>query len=180
MTQTKQPPENPGRFTAHATIFPYGPFPAGDGHVVMLAIQNEREWTIFCEQVLQQAELAIASRFSSNTRRSAAREELREIIVQAFADLTGDEVMRRLDAADIANARVNDMHQVWKHPQLHARGRWTTIETPAGIVPALLPPGIPAAFEPRMGAVPAVGEHNGLILAELGYAPAKTEGLNVV
>ncbi len=152
---------------SHASIYPYGPFPAGDGRAVMLGIQNEREWAMFCEKVLQAPALASDPRFSSNPRRSAERAALRAIIVECFSALTAAEVVARLEAAGIANADVNDLAGVWAHPQLAARGRWVEVETPAGPVPALLPPGVPAEFEPRMDAVPRVGEHNGAILAEL-------------
>src|SRR3954453_22506200 len=123
---------------SHATIYPYGPFPAGDGKVVMLGLQNEREWVAFCGKVLRQPELAKAERFSSNSRRSAAREGLRALIIAAFATLTAEQVVARLDTAQIANARVNTMHDVWAHPQLQARARWQEVGTPAGPVPALL------------------------------------------
>src|SRR3954463_3553262 len=102
------PPSRTG--ASHATIYPYGPFPAGDGKVVMLGLQNEREWAAFCEKVLLQPALAKEERFSSNSRRSGAREALRSIIVRAFSELSGEDVVARLDEAQIANARVNDMH----------------------------------------------------------------------
>lgn len=160
----------PGRNgAAHATIYPYGPFAAGDGKIVMLGLQNEREWRVFCEAVLQHPELADDPRFSSNSRRSAASAELRQIILDSFAGLTGDEVVARLDAAKIANGHLNDMAAVWQHPQLKARQRWTAVQSPAGELPALLPPGIDRAEDARMDAIPALGEHTQAILAELGF-----------
>jgi itaconate CoA-transferase len=166
------PPPRAG--AAHATIYPYGPFPAGDGQVVMLGLQNEREWVAFCEQVLRQPALATDERFASNPRRNAARAELRAILVEAFAALSGDELARRLDAAQIANARVNDMAAVWAHPQLRARGRWAEVDSPAGPLPALLPPGSGgAAWPPRMDPIPALGQHTDAILAEFGWNPAE-------
>ena len=164
-----QPPARTG--ASHATIYPYGPFPAGDGKVVMLGLPNEREWAAFCEKVLLQPELARDERFSSNSRRSGAREALRAIIVEAFAALTAEQVLARLDDAQIANAQVNTMHDVWKHPQLQARNRWRDVDTPAGKIPALLPPGSWEEGEPRMDAVPALGEHTDAILGALGYSP---------
>jgi itaconate CoA-transferase len=154
---------------SHATIYPYGPFPAGDGKIVMLGLQNEREWALFCEKVLQQAGLTHDERFSTNSRRSVARTELRAIIVEAFSRMTGEQVVERLEEAQIANAHMNDMHDLWRHPQLQARKRWTEIDSPAGMVPALLPPGIPNTFQARMDPVPGLGEHTDTILAELGY-----------
>jgi itaconate CoA-transferase len=164
------PPPRSG--AAHATIYPYGPFPAGDGGVVMLGLQNEREWQLFCARVLERAELAADPRFASNAARTAARADLRAIIVGTFAAMTVEQVVARLDAAQIANARVNTVAEVWAHAQLQARGRWTEIATPAGPVPALLPPGVDDSGDARMGAVPALGEHTDALLAELGLDAA--------
>jgi len=173
--QGATPPPRAG--AAHATIYPYGPFPAGDGKSVMLGLQNEREWQAFCDKVLLQPQLASDERFASNSRRSENRAELRAIIVEAFAALSSDEVIARLDAAPIANAHVNDIASVWAHPQLKARQRWVEVDSPAGMLPALLPPGRNAAFEPRMDAVPGLGEHTDSLLAELGYAAGDIQHL---
>jgi len=161
------PPARTG--ASHATIYPYGPFPAGDGKTVMLGLQNDREWTLFCQKVLMAPELAGDPRFNTNSRRSAARKELRELIVAAFSSLTAEEVVARLDAAQIANANVNDMHAVWEHPQLRARERWREVDSPAGKIPALLPPGSWEDEPPRMDAVPALGQHSEAILKSLRY-----------
>jgi itaconate CoA-transferase len=170
-----EPPPRAG--AAHATIYPYGPFPAGDGRIVMLGLQNEREWRVFCEQVLGQPGLADDPRFASNSKRHAARDALRALIVAAFTGLDAEQVVARLDRAQIANARVNDMADVWNHAQLRARERWVEVATAAGPIPALLPPGTTAADEPRMDAVPALGAHTDAILAELGYAAADIAAL---
>ena len=162
------PPRRSG--AAHATIYPYGPFLAGDGKTVMMGLQNEREWDRFCKVVLQQPELLADERFSSNSRRVANRDALREVITQIFGAMTADDVVQRLEEAQIANAHVNDMHDVWKHPQLQARDRWTRIETPIGPIPALLPPGKTDAYAPRMDPVPGLGEHSEAILRELGWS----------
>ena len=162
-----EPPPRAG--AAHATIYPYGPFPTGDGKTVMLGLQNEREWQVFCAKVLEQPGLATDPRFDTNARRTASRDELKRLIVAAFASLAAEEVVKRLDDAQIANARVNTMADVWEHPQLKARHRWVEVPTPAGPVPALLPPGAPDAAHARMDAVPALGQHTRALLAELGY-----------
>ena len=164
------PPPRTG--AAHATIYPYGPFPTGDGKTVMLGLQNEREWQVFCAKVLGKPDLATDERFSSNAKRVASRDALRKLIVAEFAGLSAEQVVARLDEAQIANARVNTMADVWVHPQLEARKRWVQVETPAGPIPALLPPGIPDAASTRMDAVPALGQHTNSILAELGYGDA--------
>jgi itaconate CoA-transferase len=175
------PPPRAG--AAHATIYPYGPFPAGDGKTVMLGLQNEREWVAFCRFVLEQPALASDPRFASNAARTAARDALRVIIVDVFAMLSAKEVEARLDAAQIANARVNSMADVWAHAQLHARQRWVDVETPSGPVPALLPPAVSGRAEARMDAVPALGAHTDALLAEIGFdrtAIARMHGTGVV
>jgi crotonobetainyl-CoA:carnitine CoA-transferase CaiB-like acyl-CoA transferase len=77
-------------------------------------------------------------------------------------------VIARLDQAQIANARLNDMAGVWNHPQLAARDRWVSVGSPAGPIPALLPPGANDQFDYRMDAIPSVGQHTDAILAEIG------------
>jgi len=156
----------------HPHFCPYGPFPAGDGKTVMLGLQNEREWVVFCERVLARPELVADERFSSNSRRTAHRQELREIVVAAFAQYTAAQVIARLDEASIANARMNDMGDVWEHPQLAARQRWSQVDTSVGPIRAAIPPGLPPDPPPRMDPVPALGQHTDAILRELGYDPA--------
>ncbi|GAA7770325.1 MULTISPECIES: CaiB/BaiF CoA transferase family protein [Cupriavidus] len=158
-----EPPPRAG--ASHATIYPYGPFPTGDGKTVMLGLQNEREWAAFCKVVLQEPDLATHAAFATNSLRSVNRAQLRARIVEAFGRLTAAQVVERLEEAKIANANVNTMADVWAHPQLAARKRWRTVDTPAGQIPALLPPGMTDA---RMDPVPAVGEHTDAILAETG------------
>jgi crotonobetainyl-CoA:carnitine CoA-transferase CaiB-like acyl-CoA transferase len=164
-----QPPP-PRSGASHASIYPYGPFPTRNG-VVILGIQNEREWFVFCEKVLGSKQLAGDTRFESNPMRNANRAELQTIIQEAFAVLDTEEVERRLEEAQIANGRMNDMAGLWSHPQLKARGRWRTVASPAGDIEALLPPGRNGAFDYRMGPIPAVGEHTQAILRELGVPP---------
>ena len=167
------PPRNAA---AHATIYPYGPFQVGSQlgtggeHIatVMLGLQNEREWVLFCEHVLLQPALARDPRFEHNALRNDNRLALQAIILDTFARLTLAQVTERLDRASIANARMNTMADLWAHPQLQARARWTHVPSPAGELPALLPPGRQSAFDYRMDPIPRVGEHNEPILRELG------------
>jgi itaconate CoA-transferase len=167
-------PPPPRTGASHASIYPYGPFACGDGGAVILGIQNEREWAAFCEKVLLDTELARDARFDSNARRNENRQVLQSLILQAFSALSTAQVEQRLDVAQIANGRMNDMAGVWAHPQLHARGRWRSVSSPAGAIPALLPPGRNSSFDYRMGPVPAVGEHTEAILRELGMQHAPT------
>jgi crotonobetainyl-CoA:carnitine CoA-transferase CaiB-like acyl-CoA transferase len=170
-------PPPPRTGASHASIYPYGPFVAGDGKTVMLGLQNEREWKAFCDTVLQLPAVATDARFCSNAQRNTHREALQALILQTFAALTAAQVVDRLEAAGIANARVNDMADLWQHPQLQARQRWRTVGTPAGEVPALLPPGVNSAFDYRMDPIPAVGQHNASILAELGWSAEQIAAL---
>ena len=165
-TDNAPPPPRTG--ASHATIYPYGPFLAGDGVSVMLGLQNEREWVSFCKTVLCMPELATDSHFNNNSLRNQNRTDLESIILSVFATLTASEVIQRLDDAAIANARMNNMADLWAHPQLQARKRWTQVDSPAGLLPALLPPGLQSGFEYTMGPIPSVGQHNAAILEELG------------
>ena len=169
------PPPRTG--ASHATIFPYGPYLAGDGKTIMLGLQNEREWALFCEKVLLQPELATDVRFDKNFKRNENRVELNAIILKIFSAMTSEQVLAKLEEAQIANASLNDMHQFWDHPQLRARDRWHSVESPNGPIPALLPPGINTAYEYRMDKIPAVGEHTEKILKELGYSDEQIQNL---
>jgi itaconate CoA-transferase len=162
-----KPPPRTG--AGHATIHPYGPFETGDGKAVFFGIQNEREWANFCSTTLRRPELTTDPRFDSTSHRDAHRQELTEIIFAVFSQLTSEQVLQRLDAAQIANARLNDMQSFWDHPQLKARKRWREIGTPKGRVQALIPPVNLDGDEPRMDAIPAVGQHTHAILSELGF-----------
>jgi crotonobetainyl-CoA:carnitine CoA-transferase CaiB-like acyl-CoA transferase len=161
----------------HATIVPYGPFKTGDGETVFLSVQNEREFAAFCDRVLKNAALKADPRFSSSPARFRNREAMHAEIDKVFRGLKAAEIVARLDAADIANARLNDMSQFWRHPQLAARGRWAKVGSPAGELDLLKPPFNLSGFEPRLDPVPALGEHTRAILAELGYAEGEIEAL---
>jgi crotonobetainyl-CoA:carnitine CoA-transferase CaiB-like acyl-CoA transferase len=162
--------EEPERSGArHAAIAPYGPFECGDGEVVFLGIQNEREWERFCEAVLEHPAMAKDERFATNSGRVANREALDKEIESVFKRLSAEEVIERLEEAQIANARMRTVHGFLDHPQLEARDRWREVGSPAGPLRALLPPATMSGVEPTMAAVPEVGEHTDRILAELGY-----------
>ena len=167
----------PRTAASHASIYPYGPFQAGDGGTVMLGLQNEREWKVFCEVVLQNVALTTDPLFDSNGQRNENREPLKAIILAAFGQLTTAQVVERLDLAQIANARMNSMAEVWAHPQLKARERWQNVGSPVGDIPALLPPGRNSSFDYRMDAGPAVGEHTDAILRALGRSDVEIAAL---
>ncbi len=167
----------PRQGASHATIYPYGPFEAGDGRTVMLGLQNEREWKSFCDKVLRRPELAADPRFDLSPKRSDNRAALREIILDVFQPLTAAQVCERLDEAQIANAQVNAVGDLWTHPQLQARERFRTVGSPAGDLQALLPPGVNSSFDYRMDAVPAVGQHSEAILRELGRSDEQVRAL---
>ena len=168
------PPRNGA---SHATIYPYGPFKAGDGGTVMLGLQNDREWVLFCEVVLENQALAKDERFDKNFKRNERRDELLSIIDTCFSKLTTEQVIAKLEQAQIANARLNDMQGLWNHDQLKARERWVQVESPVGPVPAMLPPGSNNSFDYRMDAIPSVGQHTNSILAELGITASEIEAM---
>jgi itaconate CoA-transferase len=153
----------------HATIVPYGRFKCGGGSSVMMGIQNEREWVKFCAEVLGDAKLAQDKRYDNNAKRLERRAEVVDLIERVFGAFSADQVMAKLDAAGIANARVNTAEELWEHAQLKARSRWREVGSAAGPIQTLLPPVTMPGFEARMDAIPAIGEHTDRILAELGY-----------
>ena len=163
------PPRSGAR---HATIAPYGPYACAGGEALLLGIQNEREWVRFCAEVLRRPALASDARFDSGARRSANREALDREIDAVFAPLTAAAAAERLDAAGIANARLNTVEQFAAHPQLAGRDRWRDVATGAGPIRALLPPATLDGVEPRMERVPALGAQTEPILRELGYDAA--------
>ncbi|AXF55218.1 CaiB/BaiF CoA transferase family protein [Salicibibacter kimchii] len=166
--------EEPQRKGAsHSTIFPYGPFQCGDGKTVFVGLQNEREWLSFCENVLQKSETTDDERFATNAKRSENRQALTELIERVFSKLNRDNVIERLEAAKIANARLNSMKEFFEHPQLKARERWKEVHTPNGPIQALLPPASISGVEPKMGDVPELGEHTTSILEEFGFETIK-------
>jgi crotonobetainyl-CoA:carnitine CoA-transferase CaiB-like acyl-CoA transferase len=153
----------------HAAIVPYGRYETGDGKSIMLGLQNEREWAVFCEKVLLQPKLAQDPRYGSNSRRAAKRSDINALIAEVFATLTTEQLIERLDASGIANARMNTPDEVWEHPQLKARDRWRRMDSPVGPLATLLPPVTMPDFEARIDAVPALGEHTERILSGFGY-----------
>ena len=171
--------EEPERSGArHAAIAPYGPFLCGDGEVVFLGIQNEREWERFCEEVLEREGMAEDGRFDSNSKRVENRPDLDAEIEGVFSGLSSEEVIGRLEGAGIANARMRSMRGFLEHPQLAARGRWREFGSPVGPLRALLPPATLVGTEPVMAPIPGVGEHNRSILAELGYGEGEISALS--
>jgi crotonobetainyl-CoA:carnitine CoA-transferase CaiB-like acyl-CoA transferase len=170
-----EPPPRSGAY--HATIVPYGPFKAGDGATVFLSVQNEREFARFCEQVLQNGSLAQDARFSSGPARQQNRAALHAEIDRVFGALSSEELVHRLEQADIANARLNTMEEFWRHPQLEARGRWRPVASPAGEIAMLKPPFNLDGMEPRMDAIPALGEHTERVLRELGLSEPEVQAL---
>ncbi|MEU9360993.1 CaiB/BaiF CoA-transferase family protein [Streptomyces sp. NPDC047973] len=167
--------------TRHATIAPYGTYTAADGKDVLLSVQNEREWAALCEQFLGNPALTEDARFATGSARVGHRDEVDAILAERIARSESAEVMRLLDAIGIANAPVNDVKQFLEHPVLAGRDRWRNVPLPGGsTAAALVPPVDLAGTEPRMGAVPALGEHTERILAELGHTPERIDALRAL
>ena len=154
---------------AHATIAPYELFVTRDGVEICLAIQNAREWTRFCSEVLGRAELAQDPRFATNPARVRHRDALHAIVADVVAAADAAAIMDRLRGAGIACARRQDVAGFLDHPQLSSRGRWRDIGSPAGPLRALLPPVELGGLDVVMGDVPSLGQHTDAILAELGF-----------
>ncbi|MFD2416446.1 CaiB/BaiF CoA transferase family protein [Amycolatopsis pigmentata] len=152
----------------HASIAPYGPYRAGDGNRVFLGVQSDREWARLCREVLKRPDLADDPRFARNPERVANDDLIGPLVESAFATLDADRVVELLDAAGIACARLRRPAELVTHPQLAARDRWRRVRTPGGVVATMVPPATIAGQEPRMGAVPRLGEHNSRLRAEFG------------
>ncbi len=155
----------------HPALAPYGNHRVKDGEVIF-GLQNEREWATFCTKVMGRPDWIGDPRYRDNNTRREHRAELTGEIEAFFADKTALDVVAMLDAAGIANGRLNDARALWEHPQLAARDRWREIATPVGPLRALLPPVIFTDTEAAMGDVPALGQHTEQVLAELGYGQA--------
>ncbi|MFF8609407.1 CaiB/BaiF CoA transferase family protein [Streptomyces sp. NPDC015346] len=154
---------------AHAVIAPYDAYPTADGGMVLLSVQNDREWRRLAEQVLGRPELADDPAFATNTARVAGRAATDAVVAAALAPLTAAEALVRLDAAGVACARLNTVADLAEHPQLGARDRWRSVDSPVGPLRSLLPPvTFPDGPEPRMDRIPALGQDTDAILEELG------------
>lgn len=150
----------------HNMIVPYGAYACSDGAVIF-SVQNEREWRSLCTGVLGLPALAEDPRFATNAARLRNRVELESIIEEQLSYHTQTEMLARLEHAGVPTGAVNDVPAVARHPQLAARRRWVEVDSPGGVIPALLPPHNLHHAPPRMDAVPALGQHTQEILAEL-------------
>ncbi|MFC7931883.1 CaiB/BaiF CoA transferase family protein [Streptomyces cinereoruber] len=163
---------------AHAVIAPYDAYPTADGGLVLLSVQNDREWRRLAGQVLGRADLADDPSFATNAARVAGRAATDAVVAAALAPLTAEEALARLDAAGIACARLNSVAELADHPQLTARDRWREVESPVGPLRSLLPPIVfPDAPEPRMDRIPSLGQDTDEVLAELGLREAEVKAL---
>lgn len=149
----------------HPSISPYGPYPTADG-TIFLGVQNQREWAVLCREVLGRQDLIDDPRFATNNDRVMHDTELTRLLVEAFRERTAHETVALLDQFGIANARMRTPAEFTEHPQLEARDRWRAVETPGGVMNALIPPVETSGWEPAMGPVPILGEHTAAVRAE--------------
>ncbi|GJD50615.1 Acetyl-CoA:oxalate CoA-transferase [Methylobacterium crusticola] len=149
---------------AHPSICPYGAFRTADDSLVLISIQNEREWAAFCAGVLEAPDLAARPGYESNTVRVANRPVVDARVAEAFAALTRDEAAARLSAARTAYGFVNALADLVTHPAL----RRVTVETPNGPARIVAPPALIDGTARPLGSVPAIGQHDAAIRAEFG------------
>ncbi len=146
----------------HPTIAPYGAYICGDNRMLLISIQNEREWLRLCVEVLDQPDMPQNPNFDSNVKRVQNRVELDAIINDVFAQHSIETIVKKLQAAQIAFGRLNDMDEFTKHPQ----NRFIAVRTSAGDVQLLSPGAIVNGVMPRLGAVPDLGQHSDAIRKE--------------
>jgi formyl-CoA transferase len=151
---------------AHPSIAPYGVFQSKDGKDILISIQSEREWKQLCADVLKQPDLPNDPRLASISERVRNRELTDKIVADVFGSLNRDELIQRLDEADIAFGEVNSMADLATHPHL----RRIEVDTPKGKVNYAAPAAIFVGENRHYGAVPAIGEHG-----ELPKAHAKVQ-----
>jgi itaconate CoA-transferase len=161
----EQPPRSG---VSHPVIAPYGPFTCRDGVPVFVGIQNQREWGVFCRQVIVRPELEDSPLFATNIARVSNTGALTAAIEEVFGTVDSAEMSRRLTGAGIVTGRLRDVASAAGHPQLAARDRWREVGSPVGPLPALLPPALLDGDEPEFGPIPAPGEHTAQVLRELG------------
>ena len=149
---------------SHPTIAPYGAFAGSDGKLVLLSIQNEREWVAFCTRVLERPEIATDPRFIDNSARVAHRAELDGLVAEIFMQIPRDALVERLEQAAIAYGRVSDLEDLSRHPQ----NRYVEVDSPTGPVRMLAPGALIDGTAPVLGPVPALGAHTEAVLREFG------------
>jgi crotonobetainyl-CoA:carnitine CoA-transferase CaiB-like acyl-CoA transferase len=160
------PPSRDGM--RHNMIVPYGPYRAGDGVLVNLAVQNQSQWARLCRRVLDRPELVDDPRFASNELRVRNRLELEPLIEAIFTQRDARAIEAALTAADVPFGHVNTVAELAEHPQLTARHRWLEAQSGAGPIKFLADPLNFSGLPPSAGSIPRLGEHTSEVLAELG------------
>jgi itaconate CoA-transferase len=158
--QAGKPPQRVG--LTHPAIAPYGAFPTRDGAQILIGIQNDREWRVLAEKVLEDAELAADPDFATNRSRVERRAETDRKVAAISGDMDADVLTQKLSAAEIAFARINSVADLARHPHL----RMITVATPSGPVSYPAPAELHASTSRHYRAVPSLGEHTDTVRAE--------------
>ncbi len=156
-------------------VAPYGAYQTCDEQTVVLGTTSDREWARLAT-LIGRAELIEDPRYARNDDRVARRHELDEVVGAWCRTRSLAEIQRLADEAGIGNARYNGVGELAEHPQLTTRNRWRQVDTPAGPVQALTPPGLAVGWPVRRGSVPALGADTDAIRAEFGANPAGDAG----
>ena len=165
----------------HAAIVPYGAFTTSDGELVNIAVQNEREWKLFCGSVLERDDLAANPRYATNSQRVGARQAVEREVQRSVGNLSSREFVLRLERTGLAWGRINTPAEVLRHEQLATPGSWTKVRIPSGAIVDLVsaPLGVADTHTSEdLASVPRVGQHTSEILSELGYSAARSAALS--
>lgn len=161
----------------HPSLVPYDAYLTADGSRVLIGVQNDAGWRQLATHVLDRPDLAHDPDFATNIARCANRAAVDKIVSDTTSRLTAESLVEHLDAAGVANGRVRTIAELIEHPQLAARSRWSTVDSPVGPIRMLLPPLADSVASAPPKSIPAFGSDSAEVLASLGYSEAEVERL---